>query len=322
MESVDTPRQTPTAPANGRHVRAYIDFSFKWRWLILIGTLGLGALAASGARFIEFKNDYQYFFREDNPQLRAFEDLQDIYSKSDNTLIVVAPDSGEVFQADTLSAVGEITERAWQLPFATRVDSITNFQYSYAEEDDLIVDDLVDLEREHTAEELGDLKAIALAEPLLKRRLISDDARVTAINVRHTLPRKSSDEATRAALAVRELGTDIESKYPAHSVYITGGVMLSNAFFEASVQDLSTLIPLMYVILLFTALIFLRSFWGMVITLVIIMLSASTAMGTGRVAWSPDHAAQLRRSHGDHDPGRRGHHPPSRHALPIDGQGS
>jgi len=269
----------PTMPTNGRRVQAYIDFLFKWRWLVLLGTLGIGALAASGGRFIEFKNDYQYFFREDNPQLRAFEDLQEIYTKNDNILIVVAPDSGKVFEPDTLAAVGEITDRGWQLPFATRVDSITNFQYSHAEEDDLIVDDLVDLEREYTPDELVELQAIALAEPLLKRRLISDDAHVTAIFVRHTLPREKSDEATHAALAVRELAADIENKYPGHSVYLTGGVMLSNAFFEASVQDLSTLVPLMYFVLLVTAILFLRSFWGMMVTLVIILLSASTAMG-------------------------------------------
>jgi hypothetical protein len=269
----------PTTTDNGHRVRAYVDFLFKWRWLVLLGTLGIGALAASGGRFIEFKNDYQYFFREDNPQLRAFEDLQDIYTKNDNILIVVAPESGRVFETETLAAVGEITDRGWQLPFATRVDSITNFQYSHAEEDDLIVDDLVDLEREYTADELAELQAIALAEPLLKRRLISDDAHVTAIFVRHTLPREKSDEATQAALAARELAADIESKYPGHSVYLTGGVMLSNSFFEASVQDLSTLVPLMYLVLLVTAILFLRSFWGMLITLVIILLSASSAMG-------------------------------------------
>jgi predicted RND superfamily exporter protein len=269
----------PSMPDNGHRVRAYIDFLFKWRWLVLVGTLGIGALAASGARFIEFKNDYQYFFREDNPQLRAFEDLQDIYTKNDNILIVLAPESGKVFEPETLAAVGEITDRGWQLPFATRVDSITNFQYSHAEEDDLIVDDLVDLEREYTPDELAELRAIALAEPLLKRRLVSDDAHVTAIFVRHTLPRKKSDEATQAALAARELAADIESKYPGHSVYLTGGVMLSNSFFEASVQDLSTLVPLMYLVLLVTAVIFLRSFWGMLITLVIILLSTSSAMG-------------------------------------------
>ena len=266
-------------PTNGRRVRGYVDFLFKWRWLVLIGTLGAGFLAASGAQFIEFKNDYQYFFREDNPQLRAFEDLQEIYTKNDNTLIVLAPESGQVFQPQTLAAVGEITERGWQLPYATRVDSITNFQHTRAEEDDLIVDDLVDLEREYTAEELAELRAIALAEPLLRRRLISDDAHVTAVFVRHTVPRKASDEETQAALAARALAAEIERAYPGHSVYLTGGVMLSNSFFEASVQDLSTLIPLMYVILLITAAVFLRSFWGMLITLVIIMLSSSTAMG-------------------------------------------
>ena len=269
----------PGGAGNGARVRAYVSFLFQWRWLVLAGTLGVGFLAASGARFIEFKNDYQYFFREDNPQLRAFEDLQAIYTKNDNTVIVVAPDSGKVFTPQTLAAVGEMTEDAWQLPFATRVDSITNFQHTTATEDDLIVDDLVDLEREYTPEQLEELEAIALAEPLLRRRLISDEAHVTAIFVRHTVPRKASDEQTQAALAARELAAKIERKYPGHTVYLTGGVMLSNSFFEASVQDLSTLVPLMYVILLVTALLFLRSFWGMLITLVIIMLSSSTAMG-------------------------------------------
>ena len=97
---------------NGVRVRGYVAFLFKWRWLVLVATLGIGFLAASGARFIEFKNDYQYFFREDNPQLRAFEDLQEIYTKNDNTLIVLAPESGKVFTPQTLAAVGDITEQA------------------------------------------------------------------------------------------------------------------------------------------------------------------------------------------------------------------
>ena len=73
-------------PDNAARVRAYVGFLFKWRWLVLIATVSVAFLAASGAQRIEFKNDYQYFFREDNPQLRAFEDLQEIYTKNDNTL--------------------------------------------------------------------------------------------------------------------------------------------------------------------------------------------------------------------------------------------
>lgn len=269
----------PKSRESDPRTSAYVDFLFRWRWLVLIATLGVAFLAGSGGRNIEFKNDYQYFFREDNPQLRAFEDLQQIYTKNDNILIVLEPKSGKVFTPETLSAVHAITERAWQLPFATRVDSVTNFQYSHAEEDDLIVDDLVDPDAEYSEEERVRLKEIALAEPLLKRRLVSNDADVTAIYVRHTLPREKSDEATKAALAARELAADVEREFPGHNVYLTGSVMLSNSFFEASVQDLSTLVPLMYVVILLTALIFLRSFWGMLATVLIIFLSASTAMG-------------------------------------------
>ena len=68
----------PTTSTNSRRVTAYVDFLFKWRWLVLIGTLGVAGLAAIGALFVELNNDYQYFFREDNPQLRAYEDLQGI----------------------------------------------------------------------------------------------------------------------------------------------------------------------------------------------------------------------------------------------------
>jgi hypothetical protein len=246
---------------------------------MLLGTLAVALLAASGALHIKFNNDYQYFFREDNPQLRAYEDLQATYTKNDSTLIVIAPKSGKVFTPEILALVGEITERGWQLPYATRADSITNFQYSRAAEDDLSVGDLVDLEREYTANELDELQAIALAEPLLRRRLISDDADVAAIFVRHSLPRKKKNAATEIALAARELAAEMQNKYAEHSVYLTGSVMLTHSFFEASVQDLSTLMPIMYLILLITVVLFLRSFWGMVITLVVIGLSTSTAMG-------------------------------------------
>jgi len=269
----------PTIPQNGRRTQAYVDFIFQWRWLVLVGTLGIAALAASGGLFVELINDYRYFFREDNPQLRAYEDLQEIYTQNDSILIVVEPESGRVFEPATLAAVGEITQRGWQLPFATRIDSITNFQYSHAEGDDLIVHDFVDLEHEYTSDELAELRALVLAEPLLRRRLISDEAHVTAVFIRHTLPRKSSDEATQVAVAVRKLVADIENEYPGHSIYLTGSIMLTNSFFEASVQDMSTLVPIMYVVLLFTAVVFLRSFWGMLITLVIIALSTTTAMG-------------------------------------------
>ena len=37
-----------------------------------------------------------------------------------------------------------MTERLWQTPFSSRVDSISNFQWTRSDEDDVIISDLVE----------------------------------------------------------------------------------------------------------------------------------------------------------------------------------
>jgi hypothetical protein len=112
-------------------------------WKILLLSIVFIMAAASGGKHIEFTNDYRVFFSEDNPELLAFEEMQDTYTKTDNVLFVVAPKDGKVFSNKTLQLIEEMTEASWQIPFSTRVDSISNYQHTEAEEDDLIVEDLV-----------------------------------------------------------------------------------------------------------------------------------------------------------------------------------
>ena len=99
----------------------------RWRWAIIAITLVIVASIASGMANIGFSSNYRVFFSSDNEQLVAFETIQNTYSKSDNVLMVVEPSSGNVFQRDVLTAIQDLTERSWQLPFSTRVDSITNY---------------------------------------------------------------------------------------------------------------------------------------------------------------------------------------------------
>ena len=102
-------------------------FSLAWgRWVTQYraATIALSLLlafgVASGGQFLTFTNDYRVFFGSENAHLQAFEELQVIFSKNDNALIVLAPRDGEVFTPDILSAVADVTERAWQIPFSIR----------------------------------------------------------------------------------------------------------------------------------------------------------------------------------------------------------
>ena len=70
----------------------------------------------AGARFITVTNDYRVLFSEDNPQLAAFDALENTYSTSNAALIAIAPRDGSVFTREALGAIEELTEAAWRTP--------------------------------------------------------------------------------------------------------------------------------------------------------------------------------------------------------------
>jgi predicted RND superfamily exporter protein len=235
--------------------------------------------AASGMRFLTFINDTRIFFSEDNPQLQSLEALENTYNRIDNVVFVIAPKDGNVFTRKTLAVVEKLTADLWELPYSSRVDSISNFQHTRAEEDDLIVEDLVVNSESLSDTEIERIKGIALTEPLLVNRLVSPSGHVTSINVNVLMPRKSIDEVPEIAANARKIVTGLEEAYPDIKFHLTGAVMFDNAFGEASIGDMSTLVPLMFIAILVIIGLTLRSYGGIVGTLLVILFSMSTGLG-------------------------------------------
>jgi len=264
---------------NGYRVTAYANWVIRWRWLVIVASLIGAMMIASGGQFLGFSTNYRVFFSEQNPQLQAFESLQRVYIRDDNISIVIHPAEGDVFTPELLTSIREMTEEAWKVPYTTRVDSITNFQNSTADEDELTVEDLVGADSPLDAADLARIRAAALAEPLILHRLISEDARTTSVNITATLPLKSESEIPEAMAAARALADDFRAKHPDARVALTGSVALNNAFSESAEGDIKTLVPLMYGVLLVVMIGLLRSVSGTFATLMVIGLSAATAMG-------------------------------------------
>jgi len=260
--------------------RTLAELLVRWRWLLAVAALLLAVVSASGARFLGFSNDYRIFFGEENPQLLAFENLQNTYTKSDNVLFVLAPADGKIFTPETLSAVEWLTEQAWQIPYSIRVDSVTNFQHTYAEGDDLIVEDLVTDAMGFNQEALDHVKQIALHEPLLVNRLISPRAHATGVNVIIQLPGiDPAAEVPEVVKFARQLAAQLETRYAGIDVHLTGIVFLNNAFSENSFIDMKTLVPLMFGIIVIVLALLLRSVWSTLVTVLVILLSIATAIG-------------------------------------------
>ncbi len=251
----------------------------KFRWaFILVAVIG-AVLAARGMPLIEFSTNYRYFFGSDNPQLKAFDELQNVYTKNDTILFVLAPEDGNVFSNDTLAVVEKLTKDSWQIPFSLRVDSVTNFQYTKSHDDDLIVRDLVTNAHDLTQTELEETKKIALAEPLLINRLISDKAHTTGVNVTLNYPQKSLTEVPEAVAYARAMADKIREAHPNIKVYLSGITMMNNSFAEVSQHDMATLTPIMYLVIIIMAVLLLRSFTATLGTVLVTAFAFTTGMG-------------------------------------------
>ena len=264
--------------------QSYAYWILRWRIAVVLITLGLAAWAASGMQYLHFKTDYRMFFSEDNPQLKAFETLQNKYSKNDNILFVLAPKDGDIFTVDALAAVENITGRAWQMPYSRRVDSMTNFQYSFAEGDQLVVDNLVRDAERLSANDLERLRAIVLHEPLLLNRLVSPRGHVTGINVTVELPGVDTGaEVPEVVTFARTLVEAIKAQHPGIDLYLTGSVAMDSAFAESSEHDTKTLVPLMIVVITVAVGLFLRTVMGTLVTVATIFLAVLPTIGLA--AW-------------------------------------
>lgn len=258
----------------------YSDFILRWRYLIVLVTIAAIFALGAGGKNLVFTNDYRYFFSEDNPQLLEFETLQDTYTKNDNIYIMLEPKQGDVFNKTFLSALKELTEQSWQIPYSIRVDSITNFQHTYAEGDDLIVVDLVDKVEDLEADDISIIKQVALSEPLLLHRLVSKTSDAVGVNITVELPGKNEiTEGPEVVSFAREMIAKFEQAHPDINVYTTGIVIMNNAFPEASIKDMQTLIPFAFLAIIVGLIIFLRSFTSTIVTVVVIIFSIMAGMG-------------------------------------------
>jgi len=260
-------------------VKDYANFIIRYRWAVLLLTVLAVGFAAAGMRHLDFDTNYRAFFSDENPELTAFEEFQEVYTKNDNIVFVIKPAEGKAFTPEVADAIEKITEKAWSIPYAIRVDSITNFQHSWADGDDLTVEDLITDGITLPQEILDEKEAVAFDEPLLFGNLIAKDGLTTGVAVTLQMPQISIREVPEAVAVARQIRTEISAEFPDLRIAISGISMLNGAFAEAGETDIATLVPIMYAVLLIFMILMLRSVSATIATLLVIGFSTLVAMG-------------------------------------------
>lgn len=247
-------------------------------WIIGAAVL-LTLVMAVGVIFVSVTNDYRILFDEGNPQLAALDTLRDTYSTSDRVLVAVAPRQGTVFTREVLGAFEELTEAAWQTPYSSRVDSLTNYLHSEAFGDELVVAPLVEDAHTLSDADLARAASIALGVSELTGRLVSHDGRVGGLLINFVLPDTPDQAVVEITDYLKVLLDEARARYPGVDFYMTGSIVMNRAFSEATKDDMLTLTPIVFSVIVLVAVLLLRSVWCTVAIMTMTLFVVGTTVG-------------------------------------------
>ncbi len=242
------------------------------------------ALCVAGAPHIRNENNYKQFFDADDPLLVSHEAMEEAYTRSDSTSILIGTrDGSSLLTPRYLAVIQDLTARMWQFPLALRVDSITNYQHSEGDGDDLRVEALLEDVADLTAEELQRRADIVRLEPMLKDALISEDGSATAIRTRLNMPTDDVDAAGDATadvvMRMRAIRDEMKAEYPELEWHVLGLPQVDYGFKESMDRDMVELVPLMFAVICLLCWVLMRSVSATLAVVAVIGVTVPASMG-------------------------------------------
>ena len=246
---------------------------------MLLGLL-LVAACAAGLGGYRYSLDHRVFFSAENPQLQAFEKLNEDYAKTDTVIIALAPRSGSVFTAQFLTALRELTEQSWQLPYVQRVESLTNFQHVQVDGDNIDTADLVSNPAALNAADLAEIRRTALAEPFLVDSLVNPEGTVAGIRLTLNMPGlKQVEEVQEAVFAIRALVEELRREHPNIDTHLAGQTIANQAFPEESQADFVRVWPWFMLTMMLVLMVLFRSAKAMLVVVSSCLLAVLAGAG-------------------------------------------
>ncbi len=258
---------------------AYTDWLLRWHKAIVIVVLAVVVLLSVGAFRLTITNDMRAYFSQDNPQLAAFDALENVFNKQDDVFLFVVPRSGDIFNAHVLTLVSELTEFGWQSPYSTRVSSLANHQHTHAEGDELFIDDLIEDTKKLDAAAIASIKRISLNEPTLVGTLVAPDGSATGVEITLAMPPANLNANDEIVEFLRSHLPEFRARYPEVEILLGGSAAMNVTLGEAVEQDLRNLVALSYLIIILGLLLFLRQLGGTVATVLVVTMAIASTMG-------------------------------------------
>nr|WP_298112729.1 MMPL family transporter [uncultured Pseudomonas sp.] len=252
--------------------------------LCIVATVLLTCGLLIGAAGYRYSVDHRAFFSSDSPELLAFEKLQQDYSKTDTVLIALRPEDRQVFSREFLGVLSQLTADSWELPYAQRVESLSNFPHIQVDGDNIDTRDLVEQPAELTPAQLEKIRTVALNEPFLRDALVNPEGSLAGVRITLNMPGLDQKQEIPLVVGeVRRLVADLQRQHPRIEVHLAGQTIANQAFPEESQADFTRVWPWFALTMMLLLVYLFRSFKAMLVVFVACQLAVLA--GAGLVGW-------------------------------------
>ena len=241
---------------------------------IAISLLIIAALLP-GLSKLQSEFSHEVWFRPGDPYLETFNNFKKEFGMDDLIILAIHSETG-LFEKGKIETLQKITEEMLLVPTMIRVESLANFNWVHAEDDNIIVEDF--FPEELNDEIVNHRKNLIPSLDGPKRFLISDDLKTTVMYGRPKPTFVGKPEYSELISGVRKLAAKYKNSHD-FKYYVSGSISMSEGLKEMTVQDLSTIIPIVLIaIVVLLGLIF-QSFLGVMIPLGLIFITVPCALG-------------------------------------------
>ncbi|WP_417623757.1 efflux RND transporter permease subunit [Paremcibacter congregatus] len=259
--------------------KKWFDLLNRYRFLFLTVPLILCFLFAWGVMSLRENSDGRIFFAPESDERQALLSLEQNFTESNSLLLVVNTDGADLFEPRALEILLQLTEQAWQIPYVTRVNSLTNFQRVSSEEDEIVITSLITPEMLASPAQIDEARVYALSDQDLLGQIISEDGKTAAIALNIAAPRGDSAVLAEIMAAVENLKNAAAQDDDQLKFYITGDAPLDAAFSESYAHDLEVVFPFFIVMVFAVSFYFFRSLRVAGLILLLMALVVSATMG-------------------------------------------
>ncbi len=190
--------------------------------------------AASGLSKLTFTPDTRVFFDEADPRAVALRRFEETFLPSHTILFAMQSDELFTESVRVREALKWLDERVRETTNVRSVDSMASVSHAYSENGELVVEPYLDYLCPSAC--FADRRSVA-NDPIVLRRLISEDASVLGVAGTYNLDRKEASKIARINDEATQIKKEFTEKFPSMRIYVTGGIPMSQAFVDAGQRD-------------------------------------------------------------------------------------